>query len=374
MPVYTSPSLIKKTALLLGLVFFLSLSSCAEKGEPTAETDQPAGAAPTEAESAVTEPAAVGESDSEVVRVYSSRAEHLIKPLFERFTSETGVAVEYVTDKEAALIARLKSEGERTPADVFLTVDAGNLWFASSEGLLQPVESELLNQQIPAHLRAGDNHWFGLSIRARTIVYSSERVDPAELSTYENLADPKWAGRLCLRTSQKVYNQSLVAGMIASRGEEATEETLRGWVANLAVDPLSNDTKAMEAIVAGVCDLTVVNSYYFGRLLDKEPEAPLAIFWPNQDDRGVHVNISGIGVTRHAKQPELAIRLIEWLASTEAQQEFAGNNREYPVNPSVPLTEQLESWGDFRADELEVEQLGSLQQDAIRLMDRVEYR
>lgn len=329
------------------------------------------------------EPAVTPESVEDVVdapvekqqlTVYSSRAEHLIKPLFERYTEETGVHVRYITDKEGPLIARLKAEEERTPADLLLTVDAGNLWYASSQDVLQSVQSDVLEANVPVHLRASDNSWFGLSIRARTLVYSTERVLPSELSSYEALADETWKGRLCLRTSKKVYNQSMVAAMIASEGEEQTEAVVSGWVSNLAIEPFSNDTKAMEAVAAGVCDVTIVNSYYFGRLMEKQPEVPLAIFWPNQDDRGVHVNVSGIGITRYAKNPELALHLIEWLSSTAAQQEFAGRNKEYPVNPVVKPVAEVAAWGEFKPDLIDVEQAGQLQATAIKLMDRAGYK
>lgn len=314
------------------------------------------------------------QQEVQTVTVYSSRAEYLIKPLFDRFTEQTGIKVRYTTDGEAALIARLQAEQERTPADVLLTVDAGNLWYASSQGLLQPIESELLSANVPSHLRASDNSWFGLSVRARTLVYSTERVAESELSSYESLADEQWYGRLCLRTSKKVYNQSLVASMISSLGEPQTEAVVQGWVNNLAIDPLSNDNLAMEAVIAGVCDVAVVNTYYFGRLMDEKPEAPLAIFWPNQNDRGVHVNISGIGMTRHAKQPQLAQTLIEWLTSDAAQKDFAGLNKEFPVNPAVSVVPQVAAWGEFKADAMDVELVGQLQTSAIKLMDRAGYR
>lgn len=327
-----------------------------------------------EQSNSVTDTGTDDEKTSGLVTVYSSRAEHLIKPLFERFTAQTGIEVRYITDKEAALIARLQSEQERTPADALLTVDAGNLWHAASQGLLQPLDSNVLEANVPKHLRASDNSWFGLSVRARTMVYSTDRVDPSELSTYEALADEQWQGRLCLRTSKKVYNQSMVAAMIAAHGEEQTEATVKGWVDNLAIDPQSNDTKAMEAVAAGVCDLTIVNTYYYGRLKSENPDAPLAIYWPNQADRGVHVNVSGIGVTRHAKQPELARKLIEWLSSEEAQQDFAGLNKEYPVNPNVPAIPEVATWGEFKSDLINVEMVGQLQTSAIKLMDRAGYR
>ena len=316
----------------------------------------------------------VGAVSADEVVVYSARKEHLIKPLFDRFTNETGIEVRYVTDKAGPLLQRLKAEGKRTPADVLMTVDAGNLWHAAENGVLASIDSPVLTANVPSHLRDRDGRWFGLSERARTIVYNTERVDPSELSTYEDLADPKWKGRLCLRTSKKVYNQSLVATLIARLGEEKTEEIVRGWVANLAAAPFSNDTKTMEAVAAGQCDVAIVNTYYFGRLEKKDPDINLALFWPNQSTSGVHINVSGAGVTRYAKHPENAQKLLEWLSSPAAQSDFAGLNAEYPVNPDVEPTPQVQAWGSFKADKLNVAEAGRLQADAIRLMDRAGYR
>jgi iron(III) transport system substrate-binding protein len=313
-------------------------------------------------------------SMADEVVVYSARKEHLIKPLFDRYQSETGIEIRYITDKAGPLLQRLKAEGKRTPADMLITVDAGNLWHAAENGVLAEIDSPVLDANVPENLRDPKGRWFGLSERARTIVYSTERVKPEELSSYEDLADPKWKGRLCLRTSKKVYNQSLVATLIARHGEEKTEEVVRGWVANLAAPPFSNDTKAMEAVQAAQCDLTVVNTYYFGRLQKKDPTIPLAIFWPNQDSSGVHINISGAGVTRHAKHPEAAQALLEWLSSETAQGEFAGSNMEFPVNPRVAADPMVAAWGSFKADTLNVNEAGRLQAAAIRLMDRAGYR
>lgn len=314
------------------------------------------------------------QAEPAVVTVYSSRKEHLIKPMFDEYTAKTGVKVRYVTDKAGPLMERLSAEGESTPADMFMTVDAGNLWQASQKGLFAPLDSESLEQNVPAHLQAANNDWFGLSVRARTIVYSTERVTPEQLSSYEQLADESWKGRLCLRTSKKVYNQSLVATMIQTLGEEQAENIVKGWVANLATVPFSNDTKAMEAVAAGQCDATIVNTYYYGRLMKKQPDLGLALFWPNQDGRGVHVNISGAGITKHAKQPAEAQKLLEWLASDEAQGKFAELNQEYPANASVAPSAEVQAWGEFKADVVNVEAAGSLQADAVKLMDRAAYQ
>ena len=306
--------------------------------------------------------------------IYSARNEQLIKPLFDAYTNETGTKIAFITDKEGPLLQRLKAEGENTHADLLITVDAGNLWHASREGVLQPVESQVLESNIPEHLRDPSKQWFGLSLRARTIVYSTERVKPEELSTYEDLGSPKWKGRLVLRTSKKVYNQSLVAMLLAEYGEQETEEIVRAWVNNLAADPFSNDTKVMEAILVGQGDVGIVNTYYFGRLLLKDPNIKLALFWPNQDSGGVHVNVSGAGVTRYAKHPEEAIKFLEWLSSDKAQNLFADANMEYPVNPKVTPHAYVAAWGDFKASGQNLEIAGRLQDSAIRLMDRAGYR
>jgi iron(III) transport system substrate-binding protein len=306
--------------------------------------------------------------------VYSARNEQLIKPLFDAYSRETGTEIAFVTDKEGPLLQRLKSEGANTRADLLITVDAGNLWHAADAGLLQPVESATLEKNVPAHLRDPQNRWFGLSLRARTIVYSTERVNPQQLSTYEALGDAAWNKRLLLRTSKKVYNQSLVAMLIAEHGEEQAEQVVRSWVANLAADPFSNDTKLMEAIAAGQGDVGIVNTYYFGRLLRKNPDLKLALYWPNQDSSGVHVNVSGAGVVRHAKNRDEAVRFLEWLSSEKAQNLFADANLEYPVNPRVPANPEVAAWGDFKQSTLNLAKAGELQTTAIRLMDRADYR
>ncbi|MEW6119527.1 MAG: extracellular solute-binding protein [Pseudomonadota bacterium] len=315
---------------------------------------------------------------AEEVTVYSARNEQLIKPLFDAYTKENGVQVKFITDKEGPLMARLKAEGKNTPADMLLTVDAGNLWQASAEGLLRPIKSKVLDANVPAHLRDPDGEWVGLSVRARTLVYNTNKVKPADLSTYEDLASPKWKGRLCLRTSKKVYNQSLVAMMITEYGEGKTEDIVTGWVKNLATSPFPDDTKAMEAVAAGQCDVTIVNTYYFGRLMDKNPSLPLAIFWPNQTLKnkaaGVHVNVSGAGVTKYAKNPAGAQKLIEWLSSDKAQNLFADVNMEYPANPRVKPDPKVAAWGSFKPNLINVKEAGSLQAQAVKLMDRAGYK
>jgi iron(III) transport system substrate-binding protein len=315
-----------------------------------------------------------GTAFSDELVVYSARKEHLIRPLFEAYTKETGVKIKYITDKAAVLLQRIKAEGQATPADLLITVDAGNLWHAAREGMLEPVSSKVLVENIPSHLRDPQNHWFGLSVRARTIVYNSEKVAPKELSTYENLAEPAWKGRLLLRTSKKVYNQSLVAMLITEHGQAQTERIIKGWVDNLAAPPFSSDTKVLEAIAAGQGDVGIVNTYYLGRLLKKKPDLPLAVFWPNQRANGVHVNVSGGGVVTYSKNKEAALKLLEWLSSDQAQNLYSDVNLEYPANPRVAPHTMIASWGQFKQNPINLDNAGKYQADAVQLMDRAGYR
>jgi len=306
--------------------------------------------------------------------VYSSRIDELIKPVFDAYTAKTGVNVKFITDKEAPLMARIKAEGENTPADLLLTVDGGNLWQAEQMGILQPMNSAVVNDNIPSQYRSSTDGWTGLSLRARTIVYSPERVEEGELTTYEALADKNWDGRLCLRTSKKVYNQSLTATLIETHGAEKTEEIVKGWVDNLATDVFADDTALIQAIDAGQCDVGIVNTYYYGRLHAQNPDLKAKLFWPNQDGRGVHVNLSGIGLTKHAPHPEAARKLVEWMTTAEAQNIFADINMEFPANPEVKSSAEVSAWGDFKADTIPVEVAGKRQAEAIMLMDRAGWR
>lgn len=308
------------------------------------------------------------------VVVYSARNEQLIKPLFDAYTKETGTKITFITDKEGPLMQRLKAEGKNTPADLLITVDAGNLWQAAQEDLLKPVKSAALEKNIPAHLRDPGNEWFGLSVRARTMFYNTGKVKPADLKSYEDLADPKWKGRLCLRTSKKVYNQSLVAMMIAEHGAAKAEQIVKGWVANLATQPFPDDTKMLEAVAAGQCDVGIANTYYYGRLMEKSPELPLGIFWANQNGSGVHVNVSGAGVTKYTKNETGAVKLLEWLSSDKAQNLFADVNMEFPANPQIKPDPKVAAWGSFKGNTINVAKAGELQVEAVKLMDRAGYK
>lgn len=311
---------------------------------------------------------------ADTVVVYSARNEQLIKPLFDAYRAETGTEVRFITDKAGPLLARLKAEGKNTPADMLITVDAGNLWRAAEDGVLASTNSTVLEKNIPAHLRDPENRWFGLSVRARTIVYSTERVKPGELSTYEALGDKHMKGRLCLRTSKKVYNQSLVAMMIAEMGEKKADQVVKSWVNNLAAKVFSNDTAVMKAIIAGQCDVGIVNTYYYGRLLKKQPDAKIKLFWPNQAGRGVHVNVSGAGITKHAKHPVAAKKLLEWLSTEPAQRILADGNMETPANPAIADNPAVAAWGKFKQDTINVSKAGALQAQAVKLMDRAGYK
>jgi iron(III) transport system substrate-binding protein len=308
------------------------------------------------------------------ITVYSARNEQLIKPLFDAFSKETGIEVKVLTDKEGPLLARLKAEGQNTPGDVLITVDAGNLWQASQEGLLRPINSDVLKANIPAYLRDPKNEWFGLSVRARTIVYNKTTVAPAQLSSYQDLANPAWKGKLCLRTSKKVYNQSLIASMIKKYGEKKTEQMVRGWVANLATDVFADDTALLKAIAAGQCQVGISNTYYLARLLDKDPNLNVGLFWANQKAEGVHVNVSGAGVTRHAKNPAAAQTLIEFLSSDKAQFIYTDKDFEFPANPKIKPDSIIKNWGPYKANTMNVSEEGKLQAAATRLMDRAGYR
>ena len=314
------------------------------------------------------------------VNVYSARKEALILPLLEKFEAETGIGFNLVTAKADALLKRLQSEGHSTPADVFITTDAGRLQRAKDAGMLQPVENALLESRIPKNLRDRENYWFGLSQRARVIFYARDRVDSNELSTYEALADGKWKQRICIRSSGNIYNQSLVASMIEANGVDKTEAWARGLVANFARKPAGGDTDQLRAAAAGLCDVAIANTYYFGRLVksdkaeDRQVAASLAVFWPNQADRGAHVNVSGAGITRHAKNPRAAERLLEFLVGEEAQTWYAEVNNEYPVVGDARTSDVLESFGSFKGDSLNLTRLGENNRSAVQLMDRAGWR
>jgi len=310
------------------------------------------------------------------VNLYSARKEKLIKPLLDRFTEKTGIKVNLVTGKADALLKRLEAEGLNTPADLFITTDAGRLYRAKSAKVLQPVTSRILLALVPANLRDPQNYWFGLSKRVRPILYVKNKVQPEELSTYENLADKKWRGRICIRSSSNIYNQSLVASMIAHNGPEQTEDWAKRFVANLAIAPRGGDRDQIKAAAAGLCDIAIANTYYLGKMLHgKDPAQKAAakkvsVFWPNQNGRGAHINISGVGLVKHAKNVSSAVKLMEFLVNPKSQAWYAKANHEYPLRDDIAWSPTLQTWGKFVADELNLSKLGKLNAAAVKLMDR----
>ncbi|MBD3670205.1 MAG: Fe(3+) ABC transporter substrate-binding protein [Gammaproteobacteria bacterium] len=314
------------------------------------------------------------------VNLYSARKEKLIKPLLDRFTQQTGIKVNLVTGKANALLQRLKSEGRNTPADLLLTTDAGNLYRAQQAELLQAVESKTLESSVPAHYREPEGHWYGLSVRARTIFYANDRVDPKELGSYAGLTDPKWKGRICIRSSNNIYNQSLVASMIAHQGVAKTEEWVNGLVKNFARRPKGGDRDQIRAAAAGECDIAIANTYYYGAMQtsskerDRAAAKEVSLFWANQDSTGTHVNISGGAVTRYAGNKENAIKLLEFLVNDESQRWYGEVNNEYPVKSGVEISGTLKKWGEFKADTLDLHLLGKYNAEAVRIMDRAGWR
>jgi iron(III) transport system substrate-binding protein len=333
-------------------------------------------------DAAATAPAAASPSATAArggkVVVYTARKYQLVEDLFAEYTQTTGTPVRAVTDDAGPLIQRLRTEGANTPADLFITVDAGDLWFAADQGLLAPLQSATLAANIPANLRDPGDRWFGLAARARIIAHSTTAYAPerfaAEVEGYADLASPAWKGKLCLRSSKHVYNRSLVAALIARYGEPKAEEIVRGWVANLATEPFSSDTLLLEAIIAGQCAVGIVNHYYLGRMIAEKGAVPVAIRWPDQDGAGAHINISGAGLTAHAKNREAAVKLLEWLSTPEVQARFAGANQEYPANPQAQPSDIVRGFGVFKQDPIAVAEVGRLQPTAAKLMDRVGWR
>ena len=314
------------------------------------------------------------------VNVYSARKEALIKPLLDRFTEETGIDVNIVTGKADTLIKRLEVEGRNSPADVLITVDVARLFRTKELGLFEPIDSNILLQSVPPQYRDADKQWFGLSLRSRVIVYAPERVEAGELSSYEDLAEPKWQDRLCVRSSSNVYNQSLVASLITHDGAEATEAWAKGLVANFARNPKGGDRDQIKAVAAGVCDVALVNTYYLAGMLasdqssEVEAASKVSLFWPNQSGRGAHMNVSGAGVLKYAPHKEAAVKLLEFLVNDEAQHWYAETNHEYPVKEGIAVSNTLANWGEFKADDLDLNQLGKHNTEAVLLMDRAGWK
>ena len=314
------------------------------------------------------------ELTSEELTIYTSRQPQLLEPILENFSEEKGIKVNLLSGNAQELMERIAIEDNESMADIFMTVDAGVLWQAAERGIFSQTKSEVLEANVPSYLRDPNGQWFGFSKRARTIVYSSDQYSKSDFSSYEDLADPKWKGKLCLRTSKKVYNRSLIASMIDAYGFDKAKEVVAGWVANLTTEVFANDTNALKAVSSGQCGVTIVNTYYLARLLDDPKYDNLKLFWANQDDRGVHVNISGAGIVKSSKNKEEAQILLEYLSSEKAQDFYASANKEYPVLNSASIAESIKDWGDFFEDDINVSKLGLLQKEAVFIAQEVGYK
>ncbi len=318
-------------------------------------------------------------AEDEVLHIYSSRHYETDEKLYDDFTKETGIGVKRVDGKGDALIARLEQEGALSQADLLITVDSGRLWRAEQAGLFQSIQSETLTQKIPANFRHPDGKWFGFSSRARILVYDQSQVQDGALTSYQDLADPKWKGRVCVRSSGNIYNQSLLASMIAHDGEDAAKAWAQGLLDNLARKPQGGDTDQIKAVAAGVCDVALVNSYYFFRLQrsDKQDDRSLVEnlrpVFPNQNSTGTHVNIAGAGVLKHAKNRDAAVKFLEYLTSDSAQAYFANGNNEYPVVDGVKVNDIVEAQKSFKVQDVNVSEFGVYQQKSKMIFDEIAF-
>ncbi|MEO8202692.1 MAG: Fe(3+) ABC transporter substrate-binding protein [Betaproteobacteria bacterium] len=320
-------------------------------------------------------------AQEKVLNLYSSRHYNTDEALYANFTKQTGIKINRIEAPEDALLERLRNEGAASPADVLVTVDAGRLWRAEQMGLFEPVKSAQLDARIPAALRQPDGLWFGFSTRARVIVYAKDKVKPGEIRGYEDLADPKWKGKVCMRSSSNMYNLSLMSSLIDHLGEAKAEAWARGVVANFARSPKGGDTDQIKAIAAGECVLSITNTYYYVRLLksakpdERQAIEKVGMLWPNQDGRGTHVNISGAGMLKSARNRDAAVKFLEYLASDGAQRYFADGNNEFTAVRSVSVdNRELASLGKFKADEINVSAFGKNQPTAQKVYDRAGWR
>ena len=315
------------------------------------------------------------------VNVYSARKGYLIQPLVDAFQNQTDIKVNVISGKAKVLQKRIKQEGKNTRADVLLTVDAGNLFNAKKDGLLRRINSSKLNYLIPGYLRDDEGYWYGLSIRSRVIMYNPEKVKPSELSTYEDLGSKKWSNRICIRSSSNIYNQSLLASIISHNGEIEAEKWAKSVKNNFSKDPKGNDRTQMTSVVLGECDITVANTYYLGKWIASEKDnerkyaEKISVFFPNQADRGAHINISGAAVMKYSKNYKNAITFLEFLASDEAQKLYAQANHEYPIRDNIPVSDIVSSWGfPFKKDTLNLDELGINNSKAVMIFDRIGWK
>lgn len=310
------------------------------------------------------------------VNVYTYRQEFLIKPLFDAFTNDTGIKVNVVFAKKG-LVERLKQEGKNTKADILLTADVGHLESAMDQNVLAPVNDDEINKNIPAEYRGPNGEWFGLTSRARLIYTSKDRVKIGDIKDYEDLANPKWKGKICTRAGDHPYNIALIASMIAHHGEAKAKTWLEGWKANLAQKPQGNDRSQVKAVKEGVCDIAIGNSYYYGKMLENPEQKAWAeavnLVFPNQGNRGTHMNISGMAMTKYAKNKEATLSLMRYLSEPKAQKIYAEGNFEYPVNSSVKPSELVASWGDFKRDKISIEEVAKLRKKAAQLVNETKF-
>ena len=342
--------------LLAALAGALALTACAEQEETAAP------------------------GDAGVVNLYTARHYDSDLILYERFTEQTGIRVNRIEGNADQLLARMQAEGEASPADVFITADAGALWRVQNAGLLQPVQSEALSTAIPANLRDPEGRWFGFSRRARIVAYDQARVQPADVDTYEDIASPRFRGQLCVRSADSVYNLSLVGALIEAWGPDRARQWVEGVVANMARPPEGGDRDQIRAVGAGVCQIALTNSYYYIRLAsgddaaDREITTRVKLAFPSLDGQGAHVNISGAGVAANAPNRANAIRFLEYLTSAEVQTHVSQNNNEYPASPNVPVPAPVDAYADFQAHPMPVSAYGPRQAEALAMMSAAGWR
>jgi len=318
---------------------------------------------------------------SEEVNIYSARKGYLIKPLLNAFEKNTNIKVNIISGKAKALQKRIEQEGRNTRADILLTVDAGNLYKAKYSNLLMKIKSNKLEKLVPEYLRDKDGYWYGLSIRSRVIMYNPKKVTKKDLSTYENLSNSKWKGRICIRSSSNIYNQSLLASLISHLGKQKSQDWALGVVNNFSRKPKGNDRTQMTSVVLGQCDITLANTYYLGKWISSEKKKErkyakkISVFFPNQEDRGAHINISGAAVVKYSKNYKNAIKLLEFLASDDAQELYAKSNHEYPIRDNINVSDIVQSWGyPFKKDKLNLEELGKNNNLAVQIFDKVNWQ
>lgn len=317
---------------------------------------------------------------AEQVNLYSARKEALIKPLLNKFTQQTGITVNLVTGKADNLITRLKSEGKYSPADLLLTTDVGRLYRAKQQGLTQAISVSEAIQKLSTNFRDEQGHWLGLSLRARPLMVSVDRVNAQTIANLEDLTSPEWKGRVCIRSSNNIYNQSMVASLIAQIGESAAQEWVNGLVKNFARPPQGGDRDQIKAVAAGLCDVAIANTYYLAGMLSSDDETTqqqakkVKVIWPNQGDRGAHINISGVALTKNAPNKDAALKLIDFLLGNESQLWYATTNHEYPVLADIAWSELLQSFGTFKTEQVPLSKLGELNAAAVQMMDRAGWK